>query len=1422
MISEDALLADGKDALASLYTYRSVSKSFPESVQALDENAEPGLLQEAFALVDVEIQRLRDIHQWQMRAQSLIAADLQRFSGEMTGPTLTHLWSLLRVLDTCLLLDLLKHTKAAPLPDLLWFRRAVQSGRVDAAKGSDTDSDLEEFWSKRWAVLSSLQVGIPGNETVEEFFVQLMVVATGTIESGRTLLFADRLMLLRVLPVLISLAARTEAEADMLFRRRVKLDRLLRLFKREPLVAGYKEVPFALASLLPDLSPFFRKLCVEKGVLLPVPSNMDAKEVSRVYDLLPQMPAIAKAHEELCLRFTAAMNKLTVMKHARVKSRSPQAKEVRVEVYRVLLEGLLLLSRWSGRLLQHFAWKTHLAASHAAASPPPPATTSSPAAAAAAAGASGVAGASNAAGVAGGSAAAAVNAEAAARESGSTAADGEPRRLHQLFAEAAGCPPSPSPSPSSRPPVAAGAAGVGGVGPGGGKGKQSLSAYEQMVQHGFSQAELQAVLQLIAYIKGVAAMMTAVEGDIAWVLREAIHADVQEFARVYVASLLKRVSSSNMDSPYARTLLRIRAVAADWAGIPEEEALEVVVKSRKGHPVNEDDLKRLALPRPTPPSLAQIHCLQHLVQALVIGASAGVKGGFFGPEKSKQGGKEEGGKSRSKGRDREVSASEIKELDNFLQRLLFFPHLLDYPNALLQVTDLSFLWLRESFLDPAATTQVPLSASLPWVLTLSALQHTTNCSSSSGDSSSGGSGSSSVTVAPATGGSSSADGGSAAGAGDAAATTATAAPATAGSASGGVTETPWASSLPDAVLLPFTIYDDAADAALRSLKRQFLFDEVEAEVGVAFDQLLEKLSLAIFTHFKQCASSKLLDKSFVAAAAAVGVGGRYSVTPCSYSGLLRQTHLQLLGRTVDMRDLLTQRLNKLTRHNLDYILARMEGADLCHIMETHHLLDVLRGAHRLVAEHCPAIDSFEAIFTEATHSTSLSSLSSRTASYVCREVEQDVLPNFLWNATTRRFVRVASPLHLQQRPVQRPAVHLPSPEVYEAFMFGNKDLNEAYAHIALLHSQFIGQPHVDAVVALLGPHSLPMLLQFCLDSLSHKVSHQLSPLAAQLLPLLPTEDLQSPLESGLPACVERISGAVSALQHREAAAVGGVVATLRDVGSLLGLLALLDVSIAHASTLQFIQAAPWLGLVPSPSHNRLLQLLRVNPSDLPPHEAFTPRGLRHRSPRHRPSHESRRETRGGETARAELESARASADPGGAGDRCDGVVCGNIGALGDGVGDGDWRNNQVEGGSEDRPMGFPPEISLPPAAADGGGGPDAAASAAAAADGSLLELRNLSHEPRHSGAHDKSLHDDPPQSHPPPPPAPPAAPLTDMLQRVCASVPVVRSSMLGMLQAAQVAVRYHPLLLLLLLPHSSPSDGSAAEGECVCSGGAVI
>lgn len=38
----------------------------------------------------------------------------------------------------------------------------------------------------------------------------------------------------------------------------------------------------------------------------------------------------------------------------------------------------------------------------------------------------------------------------------------------------------------------------------------------------------------------------------------------------------------------------------------------------------------------------------------------------------------------------------------------------------------------------------------------------------------------------------------------------------------------------ESILMPFDIYNDAADYALRSLKQRFLYDEIEAEVNSLF------------------------------------------------------------------------------------------------------------------------------------------------------------------------------------------------------------------------------------------------------------------------------------------------------------------------------------------------------------------------------------------------------------------------------------------------------------------------------------------------------------------------------------------------------------------------------------------------------------
>ncbi len=53
---------------------------------------------------------------------------------------------------------------------------------------------------------------------------------------------------------------------------------------------------------------------------------------------------------------------------------------------------------------------------------------------------------------------------------------------------------------------------------------------------------------------------------------------------------------------------------------------------------------------------------------------------------------------------------------------------------------------------------------------------------------------------------------------------------------------------------PLDLYNDAAHRALSSLHQRFLYDEIEAEVNLCFDQLVYKLSEQIYAHFKTQAS----------------------------------------------------------------------------------------------------------------------------------------------------------------------------------------------------------------------------------------------------------------------------------------------------------------------------------------------------------------------------------------------------------------------------------------------------------------------------------------------------------------------------------------------------------------------------------------
>ena len=82
--------------------------------------------------------------------------------------------------------------------------------------------------------------------------------------------------------------------------------------------------------------------------------------------------------------------------------------------------------------------------------------------------------------------------------------------------------------------------------------------------------------------------------------------------------------------------------------------------------------------------------------------------------------------------------------------------------------------------------------------------------------------------------------------------------------------------------------------------------------------------------------------------------------------LLRQRHVQLLGRSIDLNRLVCQRINNSLQKSLDLAIARFEANDITGVVELEALVKVNKLTHKLLSEHL-ALDDFDAMFAEANH-----------------------------------------------------------------------------------------------------------------------------------------------------------------------------------------------------------------------------------------------------------------------------------------------------------------------------------------------------------------------------------------------------------------------------------------------------------------------
>jgi cytoplasmic FMR1 interacting protein len=337
--------------------------------------------------------------------------------------------------------------------------------------------------------------------------------------------------------------------------------------------------------------------------------------------------------------------------------------------------------------------------------------------------------------------------------------------------------------------------------------------YERLVKYNFTKTELTKFVDIMSMIKSLSGILDRAKLKLATIIRFHIHHQVQQLVQGTLLPILHRMDKRKKDS--FAGLLRLRQMTADWVdGIEPIEDYKVY--SRK---LGQIDAVHPA--RVVGPTYVQLQLLRSELLAIYDEKSlARKRSGLFGKS--------------------DLEKEDITELEQFYTDSFYFPYMLDFSGTLREVSDLSYLWYRELYLEATRCTQFPIDMSLPWLLT----EHV--ISNQSG-------------VLP----------------------------------------------IIENVFYTLDVYNDAAYRALFVLNQQFLYDEIEAETNLVFDQFVFLLSEELFAHYKDVAAYMILDKDFKDKLELNGILN-FKLSKRRYDIPVLQRRVQLLGRSIDLNFLICQ------------------------------------------------------------------------------------------------------------------------------------------------------------------------------------------------------------------------------------------------------------------------------------------------------------------------------------------------------------------------------------------------------------------------------------------------------------------------------------------------------------------------------------
>ncbi|XP_026675892.1 cytoplasmic FMR1-interacting protein [Diaphorina citri] len=374
------------------------------------------------------------------------------------------------------------------------------------------------------------------------------------------------------------------------------------------------------------------------------------------------------------------------------------------------------------------------------------------------------------------------------------------------------------------------------------------------------------------------------------------------------------------------------------------------------------------------------------------------------------------------------------------------------------------------------------------------------------------------------------------------------------------------------VLYPLDLYNDSAHYALTVFRKQFLYDEVEAEVNLCFDQFVYKLSEQIFAHYKQLAASMLLDKRFRVECMAMGTYLLAYPRANRYETLLRQRHVQLLGRSIDLNKLITQRINADMHKSLDLAISKFEHGDITGVVELEGLLAVNRLCHKLLSKLL-GLDDYDAMLHEANHN--VLAPYGRITLHIFWELNYDFLPNYCYNGATNRFIKCRGIMFTQQ--IHREKL----PPMTHTYSWGSKQLNMAYYSIYGQYTGFVGAYHFRAMCRLLGYQGIAVVMEELLKIVTSLIQGSLLQFTKTLMDAMPKQCKLPRYDYGSPGVLGYYHAQLNDIvQYPDAKTE--LFHNFRELGNTILFCLLMEQALSQEEVCDLLHAAPFQNILPRP------------------------------------------------------------------------------------------------------------------------------------------------------------------------------------------------------------------------------------------------